>query len=83
MLAVQSINFACMDFWSPYLAKMGAEIRVSVADVDTIPYSARIGLPVRQYIMEAGEVAQKPIQRPRTKSTETNSQKTDGMTRDY
>ena len=44
-----------------------------------IPYSARIGLPVRQYIMGAGEAARKPIQRPRTKSTETDCQKTDGM----
>ena len=35
MLAVQSINFLCTDFWSPYLVQMGAEIRVSVADVDT------------------------------------------------
>ena len=35
MLAVQSINFACTDFWSPYLAQMGAGIRQSVADVDT------------------------------------------------
>ena len=35
MLAVQSINFACTDFWSPYLVQTGAEIRVSVADVDT------------------------------------------------
>ena len=34
MLAVQFINFACMDFLSPYLLQMGAEIRVSVADVD-------------------------------------------------
>ena len=29
------INFACMDFWSPYLVQTGAEIRVSIADVDT------------------------------------------------
>ena len=35
MLAVQSINFACADFWSPYLVQMGAGIRQSVADVDT------------------------------------------------
>ena len=34
MLAVQSINFACMDFGSPYLVQMGAEIRRSMADVD-------------------------------------------------
>ena len=34
-LAVQSINFACTDFWSPYLLQIGAEIRKSVADVDT------------------------------------------------
>ena len=32
---VQSINFACTDFWSLYLVQTGAEIRVSVADVDT------------------------------------------------
>ena len=31
MLAVQSINFVCTDFWSPYLVQMGAEIRVPVA----------------------------------------------------
>ena len=37
MLAVQSINFACTDFWSPYLLEMGAEIRVSIAEVDTDP----------------------------------------------
>ena len=35
MLAVQSINFACTDFWSPYLVQIAAEIRVSMADVDT------------------------------------------------
>ena len=35
MLVVQSINFACTDFWSLYLVQMGAEIRQSVADVDT------------------------------------------------
>ena len=35
MYKVQSINFACTDFWSPYLVQMGAEIRQSVADVDT------------------------------------------------
>ena len=35
MLALQSINFACTDFWSPYLVQIGAEIRVSMADVDT------------------------------------------------
>ena len=35
MLVVQSINFACMDFWSSYLVQTDAEIRVSVADVDT------------------------------------------------
>ena len=35
MLAVQCINSACTDFWSPYLVQIGAEIRVSVADVDT------------------------------------------------
>ena len=37
MLAVQSVNFACTDFWSPYLMQMGAEIRVSIADVDSDP----------------------------------------------
>ena len=26
-----------------------------------IPYSARIGLPVRQYVMEVAEAARKPI----------------------
>ena len=35
MLAVQSINFARTDFWSLYLLQIGAEIRQSVADVDT------------------------------------------------
>ena len=34
MLAVQSINFACTDFWTPYLVQIGAEIRQSVATVD-------------------------------------------------
>ena len=34
MLAVQSINFACTGFWSPYLVQTGAEIRVCIADVD-------------------------------------------------
>ena len=34
MLAVPSINFACTEFWSPYLVQIGVEIRVSVADVD-------------------------------------------------
>ena len=29
------INFACTDFWSPYFVQTGAEIRVSVAAVDT------------------------------------------------
>ena len=35
MLAVQSINFACTDFWSPYLVQIGAKIRQFMADVDT------------------------------------------------
>ena len=35
MVAVQSINSACTDFWSPYLVQMGPEIRQSVPDVDT------------------------------------------------
>ena len=35
MLAVQSIKLTSTDFWSPYLLQMGAEIRQSVADVDT------------------------------------------------
>ena len=35
MLAVESINFTCTDFWSPYLVQIGAEIRVSIAEVDT------------------------------------------------
>ena len=34
MLAVQSINFAYTDFWSPYLVQIDAEIRQSMADVD-------------------------------------------------
>ena len=34
MLAVQSINFTCTDFWSPYLPEMGAEVRVFIVDVD-------------------------------------------------
>ena len=46
MVAVQSINSACTDFWSPYLVQMGAEIRQSVPDVG-MDYSAKIGLPVR------------------------------------
>ena len=37
MLAVQSIEFICTDFWSPYVVQMGAEIHVSVADVDLDP----------------------------------------------
>ena len=37
MLAVQSINFACTDFWSPYLVQISAEIHVSIADVDSDP----------------------------------------------
>ena len=35
MLAVQPINFACTDFWSLYLVQIGAEIRVSIADIDS------------------------------------------------
>ena len=35
MLALQSINFACTDFWSPYLVQIGAETRQSIADVNT------------------------------------------------
>ena len=35
MLTVQSINFACTDFWSPYLVQIGVEIQQSVADVGT------------------------------------------------
>ena len=34
MLVVQSINFTCTDFWSPYLVQIGAEIRQSVVDVN-------------------------------------------------
>ena len=45
MLAVQSINFACIDFWSPYLLEMDAEIRVSIADVDTDPLLTRYWPP--------------------------------------
>ena len=37
MLAVQSINFVCTDFCSPYLLQMGAETRVSIVDVDIDP----------------------------------------------
>ena len=32
-----TINFACTDFWSPYLVQIGAEICVSIADVDSDP----------------------------------------------
>ena len=32
---IQSIKLTSTDFWSPYLVQMGAEIRQSVADVDT------------------------------------------------
>ena len=35
MCKVQSIKLIGTDFWSPYLVQIGAEIRVSVADVDT------------------------------------------------
>ena len=35
MLAVQSIKLTSTDFWSTDLLQMGAEIRQSVADVDT------------------------------------------------
>ena len=44
MLAVQSINFACMDFWSPYLVQIGAAIRCPLLTSTRIRYSARIGL---------------------------------------
>ena len=37
MLAIQSINCVCTDFWSPYLVQMGPEIRVYIADVDSDP----------------------------------------------
>ena len=40
-----------------------------------ILYSARIDLLVRQYVMGATKAARKPIQRPWTKSTETDCQK--------
>ena len=45
MLAVQSINFVCTDFWSLYLVQMRAEIRVSIADVDLDPYLNRYWPP--------------------------------------
>ena len=45
MLAVQSINFACTDFWSPYMVQMGAEIRVSIADFDSDPLLSRYWHP--------------------------------------
>ena len=35
MLAGQSINLVCMDFWSPYLVQMAAEIHVFIANVDS------------------------------------------------
>ena len=35
MYKVQSIKLVSTEFWSPYLVQIGAEIRVSVADVDT------------------------------------------------
>ena len=34
MLAVQSISFVCIDFWSPYLVQMNDEIRLFIVDVD-------------------------------------------------
>ena len=37
ILAVQSINSVYTDFWSLYLAQIGAEICWSVADVDLDP----------------------------------------------
>ena len=37
MLATQFINFIYTDFWSPYLVQMGAEIRVSIVDIDMDP----------------------------------------------
>ena len=45
MLVVQSINFVCTDFWSPYLLQMGAEIRVFIADVDSDPFLIRYWPP--------------------------------------
>ena len=81
MLAVQPINFACTHFWSLYLVKIGAETDSPWLTSTRIPCSSRIVLPIRQYVMGAGEAARKPIQRPRTKNTETDYQKTDGMPR--
>ena len=52
------------------MLQMGAEIRVSIADVDSFRYSAGIGLLVCQSIVGA---AQKPIFLPRTKSMDTDS----------
>ena len=42
MLGVQFINFVCTDFWSPYLLQMGAEILVSIADVDSDPLLSQL-----------------------------------------
>ena len=32
-----AINFACTDFWNPYLVQINAEIRVFIADIDSDP----------------------------------------------
>ena len=44
-----------------------------------IHYSARIGLPVRQYVMGAVEAARKPILQPRTRKHGNELQNTDGL----
>ena len=59
--------------------QIGAESVSPLLKSTRIPYSATIGLPIRQYVTRAREAARKPIQRPRTESTEMDCQKTDGM----
>ena len=61
MLAVQSIKLTSTDFWSPYLVQMALKSDSPWLMWTRIPYSARIGLPVRQYVMGAAEAARKPI----------------------
>ena len=58
MLAVQSINFACTDFWSPSLVQMGVGVRQSVADVDTDSLLSQNWPPSPPLVREA---ARKPI----------------------
>ena len=71
-----TINFACTYFWSPYLVQIGAEIRVSIADVDLDRYSPSIGLLVRLFVVEAGW---KPFFPPRTKKDEQGLKNMDGL----